>query len=435
MADFETKLRLLSERGEPVGAEKLIERIQDELALGPRVVVAKRREGVTMTKTSATGRSSRNRGVAWSVVAFAAVLVVGGMLYVTIADGDDSVSDTTTPIFIELGPGDLITLPSAPLSGRGQPAAVWTGSEMIVWGGSAGDSYVGDGAALNLANGTWRVIAPSPLSPRQASAAVWTGTEVIVWGGVVGDHSSWLLDGAAYNPVTDEWRLIPSSPSLGNGGHIRSMVWTGDEAVVFGGARVVAYDPATDSWRSLANPPSASYPAIWTGDSVVILDSSLMVRYDVAEERMSVADIGPSAELVGIPGPDGLVGAFVVLPSELGAPARLVDEAGGLIAELPAFPGDAALFGDLIGASGVWVGGEVIFWIWNGEFPYPNEQVWALNPYTHTWRQLPGALLDYDALVVAGDVLLKWTSISAGSGGNVGGHGGVAYRGMPESQG
>ena len=87
---------------------------------------------------------------------------------------------------------------------------------------------------MNLANGTWRVIAASPLSGRDDPNAVWTGTEMIVWGGFVGDDIR-TYDGAAYNPNTDTWRMLPTVPfSMGGGVTIMTMVWTGDEAVVNG---------------------------------------------------------------------------------------------------------------------------------------------------------------------------------------------------------
>jgi hypothetical protein len=99
VADFETKLRWLSERGNPVGAEELIERIEADLAGDPLVVVAKRREGRLMTKTQqppATGQPSRNRGPAWAVAAFVAVLAVAA-LYIAFAGGEDEVADTPPP--------------------------------------------------------------------------------------------------------------------------------------------------------------------------------------------------------------------------------------------------------------------------------------------------------------------------------------------------
>ncbi len=438
MADFETKLRWLSERGKPVGARKLIERIEADLAGDPLVVVGKPREGRVMTKTPllATRQPRRNRGSALALATIVAVLAVGGLLYLALGGDDNQVADQTVDqtsvIFAEIAPGEMANLPRAPISGRGDPGAVWTGTELIVWGGRGQDNQtVDDGAAFNLANGTWRVIAPAPISPRQHPAAVWTGTEMIVWGGFI-DGDVRIHDGAAYNPATDMWRPLPPTTFVGRGVAILSMVWTGDEAVVLGDGAAVAYDPVTDSWRRLTNPPSSTHRATWAGDSIVSLEapengldfaqSSFMVRYDVAADSLSVVDIGSSlVVLVGVPGPDGLMSTFVGLPSETGAPTLLLDNTGNVIAELPAFPGGPDLFGDHVGASGLWVGDEAIFWIWNGEFPYPNEQVWALNPSTQTWRQLPGALLEHDALVVAGDVLLVWATTGGGTGG-------VAYR-------
>lgn len=98
MADFETKLRWLSERGTPVGAEELIERIEADLAGDPLVVVAKRREGTLMTKTQqpeVTGQARRMRGPAWAVAAFVAVLTVAGLYLAFSGDEEDLVADTT----------------------------------------------------------------------------------------------------------------------------------------------------------------------------------------------------------------------------------------------------------------------------------------------------------------------------------------------------
>jgi hypothetical protein len=97
VADFETKLRYLSERGNPVGAEELIERIEADLAGDPLVVVAKPREGTLMTKTQPsppTDQTSGYRGPAWAVAAFVAVLAVAGLFLALVGDGDQ-VADTT----------------------------------------------------------------------------------------------------------------------------------------------------------------------------------------------------------------------------------------------------------------------------------------------------------------------------------------------------
>jgi N-acetylneuraminic acid mutarotase len=72
------------------------------------------------------------------------------------------------------------------LGRRGLPSAVWTGMEMIIWGGArfqprAGTQRFGDGAAYTPATDTWRRV-PS-FGFRSAHTAVWTGSEMIVFGG------------------------------------------------------------------------------------------------------------------------------------------------------------------------------------------------------------------------------------------------------------
>lgn len=100
MSDFETKLRWLSERGNPVGAEELIERIEADLAGDPLVVVAKRREGTTMTKTQqppTTGQPSRFKGPGWALAAFVVILAVGGLYFAFSGDDGQVVDQTTVP--------------------------------------------------------------------------------------------------------------------------------------------------------------------------------------------------------------------------------------------------------------------------------------------------------------------------------------------------
>lgn len=113
MSDFESKLRWLSERGNPVGAEELVERIKADLAGDPLVVVAKRREGTIMTKTQQrpiTKPPSRYRGPAWGVAVFAAILTVAG-LYFAFGDDPNHVADNSQTMtdleVIEAGVGAL----------------------------------------------------------------------------------------------------------------------------------------------------------------------------------------------------------------------------------------------------------------------------------------------------------------------------------------
>ena len=339
-------------------------------------------------------------------------------------------SAASPALFTEIAPGEMVDMPDWPLNERTSPPSVWTGTELIVWSdGTYGSAD--DGAAFNLADGSWRVIAEAPLSPRSESAVAWTGTEMIVWGGRVED--SFYYDGAAYNPVTDTWRLLPRPPAT-FAGKDPSMLWTGEEAVVLGvmgdsettgeyiGA--AAYDPVTDSWRSLAK-SSNSFQigdgSWWTGDSIVVADVGYdprfdkIARYDMAAGKWTMLDVGSSAAVVGVPGSDGRVTTFINVPSKSGAPIQLIDSDGTVLSELPAFPGDPGVFGDQVAASGLWVGDEAVFEIWNDGPEYQPEEIWALNPSTESWRRLDAAMsfprID-QTVRVAGDLMLTWNRAS-----------------------
>src|SRR5262245_40476599 len=137
------------------------------------------------------------------------------------------------------------------------------------------------------AAGHWTAVADAPLSPRYQPSAVWTGTEVIVWGGADSLVSSTGVtpepkaDGAAYNPATDRWRPIAKAPE-GRTGH--QAFWTGDRMLVFGGntgptenLSVSAYDPRADRWKAGAKAPLDVHAneAVWTGDRLLVGGSRL----------------------------------------------------------------------------------------------------------------------------------------------------------------
>jgi hypothetical protein len=174
--------------------------------------------------------------------------------------------------------GGLATqrLADAGLPGRSGPSSVWTGRELLVWGGLTSENRrLADGAALDPVANRWRALPPAPIGPRAYAPAVWTGTEMLVWGGVV-DGGSAAVDGAAYDPRTNRWRAIASQPFGGAGPS--AFVWTGSEMVVvsaLNGLNTTAYNPATDRWRRLADPPGAPlmpYPeAVWTGSQIVLV--------------------------------------------------------------------------------------------------------------------------------------------------------------------
>src|SRR5262249_21156981 len=124
---------------------------------------------------------------------------------------------------------------------RSQPSAVWTGAEMIVWGGlsGTGSGSFADGGRYDPATNTWAPVSTGAADPsaRYAHTAVWTGREMIVWGGY--DEEEYA-DGGRYDPALDSW--TPASTAAGvpaaRAGH--AAVWTGREMIVWGGSDGVA---------------------------------------------------------------------------------------------------------------------------------------------------------------------------------------------------
>jgi hypothetical protein len=107
-------------------------------------------------------------------------------------------------------------LPRAPLAGRWGHTAVWTGSEVLMFGGTGESGEVRDGAAYDPAAGTWRTIPDVPLAPSFNQIAVWSGADVLVWGGQaqIAEGAGFITysDGAAYNPEFDSWRPLATAP-------------------------------------------------------------------------------------------------------------------------------------------------------------------------------------------------------------------------------
>ncbi len=163
--------------------------------------------------------------------------------------------------------------------GRDFHTAVWTGSEMIVWGGE-GENFIplDSGGRYNPGTDTWTATTKTnaPTS-RSRHTAVWSGSEMIIWGGA-GD-SSLLNTGGRYNPTSNSW----TATSTSNAAVARSehtAVWTGSEMIVWGGrypgtGRIGGrYDPSTDTWTATSsiNAPDArnSHTAVWTGGEMIV---------------------------------------------------------------------------------------------------------------------------------------------------------------------
>src|SRR5439155_9235995 len=80
-------------------------------------------------------------------------------------------------------PTSLTNAPTA----RSVHTAVWTGSEMIVWGGGNASSDFNTGGRYNPTTDSWTATSTiNAPAARDSHTAVWTGSEMIVWGGYNG---------------------------------------------------------------------------------------------------------------------------------------------------------------------------------------------------------------------------------------------------------
>lgn len=187
------------------------------------------------------------------------------------------------------------TLPPSGLTPRAHAITVWTGDELVVWGGLNSDftAAYGDGARLDPVTGTWRRLPPAPVPARGQATAVWSGHEVLLWGGDTAAGTE-VGKGAAYDPTINAWRALPLSPLRAK--TLPAGVWTGRFFIVIGGSAggtlpapgpgAAAYDPSTNTWAALPAaplyPPGVTSPtfaadqredgaAIWTGKAVVLV--------------------------------------------------------------------------------------------------------------------------------------------------------------------
>ncbi|MCU1396641.1 MAG: hypothetical protein JWM34_5069 [Ilumatobacteraceae bacterium] len=348
-------------------------------------------------------------------------------------------------------------MPAAPIGGRAEPASVWTGSEMIIWGGyqtsthqtpdtivqgrnDAGVTVMSDGAAFDPATMTWRVVPAAPIPGGLSSAAVWTGTEMIV---VVTNETGALPDlAAAYNPTTNTWRQLPTPP-LTAAAQPLSMVWTGTEAIAVGGVNTIAtgaaYNPTTNTWRPIADAPGRLQPPlqqlVWTGSRALTIlqpadggigattapaptepasspdqtgasDTSprttvtpeagktQLAAYDPAADTWTITGTVESTLLAGTPG--GPSAAVIIGARQ----STLVDRDGGIVGTLFASMPAGAAFN----SHGVWDEREVLGW--DG-----GQTGTAFDPTTAMWRTFTGGGLTArfgPVIVWTGSEMLAW---------------------------
>ena len=200
----------------------------------------------------------------------------------------DPVTDTWIALSTERAP-----------SAREDHTAVWTGTEMIVWGGSDSEGYFNTGGRYDPETDTWTATSTvGAPSARDGHRAVWTGSEMIVWGGFDGFGA--VNTGGRYNPTTDSW-IVTSTTDTPTARSFPAAVWSGSEMIVWGGLSVTdlnlfntggRYNPTTDSWiaTSTMDAPSPRFGPItvWTESEMIVWggsDTNTGGRYDPAADN------------------------------------------------------------------------------------------------------------------------------------------------------
>jgi hypothetical protein len=187
--------------------------------------------------------------------------------------------------------GDRWTdVPTPPLTGT-RLDAVWTGSEVILWGGAyAGrtDGAVADrGWRWTPGGAGWEPLPDLPAGSRTSLGSIaWTGTDIVVWGMSSADPAAGV--GARWRPGDVDWRGIRSSPqgrieafdgtpgsqamvSLPTRGQVAVRALEGDEHVRRAAAPpLFVYDPPTDDW-TMTDVAVAGFdpPLVASGDTLL----------------------------------------------------------------------------------------------------------------------------------------------------------------------
>jgi hypothetical protein len=346
----------------------------------------------------------------------------------------DASPPTSTPAatFPNLG-GQWAVLPTAPIQGRQGHVAVWTGNEMVIYGGQPGPSSADDhristgreGAAFRPSDASWRLLPVSPLKPRSSPLAIWSGNDVLLWGGWSNSPYTRLKDGAAYSPASNTWRLLAPAPLSGVG--LSAGAWTGKLWFVLDGidpevdstASLAAFDPNTNSWsreRSLDVPASRLASAAWDGDALILVlqpNQGNAVAWSYRPSSGWTELPAPPVGVGALGGSATWTGSRVLVPA-IGAP--LVN--GQVSDQILEFDPTAAAWqhgsrppAGLLILNPVWTGHLALF---GG-----GQQAGAYEPTLQRWLEIPprpDGQSSEATSVWAGDRLLAWGGSDGESG-------------------
>ncbi len=272
---------------------------------------------------------------------------------------------------------------------------IWGGDDINDWG--TGGPVYANGAAYTPSTNTWRMLPDAPIEPRTDATLIWTGRQVIAFGGRGSDGNA-IPDGAEYDPASDSWNLLPPLPNPGSTPVGATAVWTGNELLSWvtyevnlgsGGlnslTQAAALRAGSTTWDTLPKSSTAisTYEAtmVWTGSEVLAFGGSdclpgescpaflpsagTVYAFQPVSNRWTEMTVG-----INPVGPAISTGNAVVVDSSgqivHRAPARVISPSFGMVFDianrkwlrLP--PRSPSGFGDE-----VWTGSQFLIW-WSG---------------------------------------------------------------------
>jgi hypothetical protein len=324
------------------------------------------------------------------------------------------------------------------LSTVGAPAprlrhvAVWTGTEMLVFGGTDDSVIFGNGGRYDVLTDSWLPMSLVNVpSPRTNHRGIWTGTELVVWGGYGGSGSG-KSDGGRYDPITDMWTSM-STVTAPAGRSSHSAVWTGSEMIVFGGcsyytcesflASVGRYSPELDAWlpMSATGAPAARINhsgvfaagrmVIWGGNTTSQNSVNTGARYDPLLDEWSSVSLqdAPSSRIAHVAissGPEMFIWGGDNNGNTYYNTGAIYDPSVDVWTPMSTV---GAVAGKTV-ARGVWTGFELIVWGgWGSAFDSTGG---SYDPQTDSWKptSLVGAPMKRrnHSTVWTGDEMLVW---------------------------
>ena len=289
------------------------------------------------------------------------------------------------------------------------------GDKLIYWGGMQSNA-INTGHVFHISENKWtNVSTVNAPSPRNNSSAVWTGTEMIIWGGRGNTPTPHYANGGIYNPATDTWRPISSEGAPAILKH--TAIWDGSRMVVWGGENEIGgiYNPVTDKWDLFSIPghiPWMGYAFVWTGQNYLaishfpngvsghVLDNNLNIVKSIptTRRRHNFKSVWTGTELIIWGGNEQnttLTTGDAYNPitnkwraiSNLNAPTRREDFTAS------------------------WIGGEMLIVGGRYNYDYTTENIYAYNPTTDSWRKIIATnenerLYNHSALAVRHDLFI-----------------------------